>query len=364
MYKGYLCLGGHGSSVHRPAIAATANKHRAAASLVALPSLAPGVPGTYLNSVEQARWAEVGLALLAAGVSPAGVGLPSEVVRQMLENWFAERTTSLRYHKLTVTISLVAERVGLHQVEEGRKDFFLHFDTTETTTCLLTDRLEHLEAVVPGLGSAAMLAIEAAAGRCFTLMTPLFARHLASRCLWWGASDQEEFEAEMECAEADADDMDGFITPAVYDAAFPSWMINLFAGKRPLSDQALRGLLSNGDEHVGEIAQCVRTINRLCRSNASLPGLGATELETVCFPVFVRTANTDPIGWVYDEHINFANESADCFTESIGVQNFSINPKELRSELKALSKGFELLAELDRLLTLVGEPAPNFWEMS
>ena len=238
--------------------------------------------------------------------------------------------------------------------EESESDFWLAVElSNDAEPAYVSEKVLALETKVKGLGQMAMRALSEASWRTFDSWSPVRAREDAVCLWWWGAETQEEWEAEADAMEIDAEEREERLSPDLYDQSFPSWVLNPGKG---FSLRRLSALKKHPDHQISEVATIILDVLNLGKENVNLPTPELAELESVYRGAFVRWDDSDPISQVADDFVNRANECCDEFTEISSLWAIPAQVPDLEKWVKELHLGLTLYKKLDELLCSLTTP--------
>ena len=244
--------------------------------------------------------------------------------------------------------------MGYPSNEESESDFWLAVElSNDAEPAYVSDKVLALETKVKGLGQMTMRALTEASWRTFDSWSPVRARDEAVSLWWWGAETKEEWEAEADAMEMDAEEREERLSPDLYDQSFPSWVLNPGKG---FSLRRLSALKKHPDRQVSEVATIILEVLNLGKENVNLPTPELAELEPVYRGAFVRWNDSDPISQVADDYVNRANECCDEFTEISSLWTIPAEVADCEKWVKELHLGLTLYQKLDELLCSLTTP--------
>lgn len=222
--------------------------------------------------------------------------------------------------------------------------------TNALEPCFAGKRLLELEKAVPGLGKTALDVAQSAGARTTGCWSPLFVRDLSSYIYWRGAGTQEEWLEELEASGEDPDDY-GF-SPKQYEEGFEvDWACS---AQMELDGFALVQALDHPDPAVGDVVEKLCELMCLLNNRRSaFPDASPTDRESVYRGCLIRWDENDPIEQVIDDHIEYANQGADCYTTLCSVWDVKITREDFSEWLKSYRLGLQLYKSLDQLLAML-----------
>ena len=105
---------------------------------------------------------------------------------------------------------------------------------------------------------------------------------------------------------------------------------------------------------MGDVAEKLCELMCLLNNRRSaFPDASPTDRESVYRGCLIRWDENDPIEQVIDDHIEYANQGADCYTTLCSVWDVKITREDFSEWLKSYRLGLQLYKSLDQLLAML-----------
>lgn len=215
---------------------------------------------------------------------------------------------------------------------------------------LLEPRFNEIEPRAPGLFQTALATIEAVMWRIAPPGTPGAIRDLLGNSVWCGNATEEDFRDEMFANGCTEEDMEGMLTPAMFDQELPSWIID---PKAVLKKNQLKALARQSD--LPEIAAIARSVIALDALGKDIETFEVGDAYPVYSLALMRWNPNDECIRGYDDYIQRANECADAYTTSIVEEFVPRREEDFNTLLKRVQpalRGIKLTNELVGLLSI------------
>lgn len=344
-----------------------------ASNLLAIPAVAPEIPGRVEFDLYGSRWAKIALLWLEAGyLTEDDEGSALDLIRTAVDRWSSALYAEMRCMP-EISISVMPYpsddgfSPGAHYAykEESWKDkwFFGVVGGYDCPWFNLENRVTELELEHPGLGKTAVKCFQHAASSLLPIMEPDCARYMAERVWWYGMDTQEAYEEEMEVCEGDGYEADPeHFGPEAFDAKFPEWMFkNPGSGAPKLTEAELAAIAANGkSEAARQVAALTLEISQIDTQSYRLPstfGESPVQLDNGYHLAYVRWNEADPMVQLVDDLMNEANNCSDSFTELLGADCVPLDPSGFQQWKTEIEMGFKVLKKLDELLSLISDRA-------
>lgn len=351
---------------------------RPAAPSLSLPQLAAGARLTVSAGRCQTKLAALGLALMDAGMLRSAdlTQTRQSAILRGLQRWLESIWGGLKWFKFMCHITdTVLDACGEDDQPYGRsctdaalssavqkatgvaldeRHLALAFTVTDAFSLTVADGVTGLEDALPGLGWAALDAVESI-GCHFDLFGFGWAESTCSYTHWGGYDKEEDWLDEMGVT---ADEYDG-ITRAVFNEHIP--IATMRASKAPTPSQ-LRKLARQRNTRASAVARCLL---RLAAINADERDLGVMALSDA-IDWFGCTEPTVLLGWktmglperLFDDHSQMVMESGERPREVVGVAAVALDRPDVLQELAQRWKPVASRLKLvDQLLTEIATPA-------
>ena len=233
----------------------------AAAPSFALPRIAPEIPVRLTLPVQRALHAEVALLFTRAGLLhrrdvQSVSGNPLAYTEAALQGWLRRGTGDLHTIRPQLSMKIEADESG-RLAHVRLVNSFTHCGTT-----YIGEAMEDIERRAPGLGAAAVNALDMQWVCPFLMPVDFF--DWLKHGEWQGEDDESVFiEENCRTPEEEAETRADIVTRDHIDACYPRWLIALRTDGEPrlLTDVDLRGL-TNLSEGLGPVAAAVLDVRR------------------------------------------------------------------------------------------------------
>ncbi|PND30196.1 PRTRC system protein F [Achromobacter pulmonis] len=212
-------------------------------------------------------------------------------------------------------------------------------------------RLQALEAALPGLGRTVLQALREGCAQVYPLFTPDIACDVASMIYWCG-EENEEIALDMNCGDDEKEreamrcDM---LTRAELDETYPEWVrqwMGQTAKKRPGRCSLRRAVKTLTDPGLRQIAADALSLSRLQCDDTFRPEI---EGEYVGFGAVLSWEDGDLTTRIYDDLLQLAHQSEFC--ERMGEFTIALNdPGALGAWVRAMRPRFRAIGLIDRLI--------------
>ena len=239
--------------------------------------------------------------------------------------------------------------------------WFLQIDLESPMIRFLEPRFKSLEAKVPGLFRTALRAYESVVGAIAMTGTPQCIFEFAENHIFYGTTSQEDFLEEAMCCGLEEDELAEMLSPDGFKAGIPDWLFQqgVTQSKRKkdttmLTDTKLKQLVRSEDSEISAIARCVLNLKAL-RESVKFVFQYAEEQEI--YPlVLLRWNDQDAIGRAYDDIVETANQSMDCYTLTITQQWVDSKDAGLKKWQTDYESVFAALRLANELVGYLSEP--------
>lgn len=350
-----------------------------APNLLAIPSLAKGIPGTIEQDQYGTRWATIALLWMDAGyIEETDQGSPRELIQTAVARWMEKQVEGNR-QLANFAVQVMpypsdtgfgpGDHMGYGNEQEWADKWYLGIiGGYEAPWVQLERRITELEQIHPGLGKTAVHWFDMAASRLLPIFTPHVGRYIAERVWWYGTDNQEDYESEMESYregsgeedDGDEEEEDSF-GPDSFEKCFPDWLLK--PGKEPqwmLDAAQLQHIVLKGEtEDVRSIAGIVLALSQADSNSYRLPyvyGASPVQLDNVYHLAYVRWNADDRLIQLVDDFMEEANQCSDCFTELLGADCVPLDESGFQKWKTEMEAGFAVLKQLDALLPLISDP--------
>jgi len=345
----------------RKRTASAAALHRPAVDALALPSLGAVVP-EFAEVADRSKWAQIALLWLDAGYLPE-TAAPEEahkLVRQAASNWLEQHCGDPQHLGFKFGIACSSDDILGYSMYRNADDayrddghWFFYTVANPHSWRALGPKIDAIEAACPGLGQAVLHGLDLGGWRAgVPLLTVSFLRCMAERHLWYGLSEQDEWEDEVRNGGAEQEDIDLAFSPKRFDSGFPQWVMNpspkLFRSRR-LRD------LAKGEGTVAEVAGALLPIARYVERGISSGTLEDTDLESAVCTAVLRWDHDDVVSRVIDDLDESLNQ-CECMTDLTGIESVPTDGAGFRRWLRTRTQTLDLIKQLDRLVELVSVP--------
>lgn len=344
------------------------------AAVLTLPGIDPDcTPVQFESHPQSALWAKVALALMDLGLLSEDKDDPAQtLVRNAIAAWLGRLCGDLQVLKEVISIILTEEPGSIDmghanlygEMEEsgsvdedmnGDSGFVIALDIGgQMPWRSLKEPISELQALHPGLGETALHWLYRASDRTLRTVNPKSLFYLCADTYWQGLTDQEDFEAygeeEPDVEAADDDAVWQMIrSPAAFEASFPKWVR---APEMVIPVETLEEL-AQGNGKVSRVAACLTRISALIATGASLPS-GIDDLSQAYFAAALEWDDADIASRVLDDWIQACNSNCDFSTSINGWEWVELDEVgSVEAWVKRTTHGFQLLREMDELITLV-----------
>jgi len=225
------------------------------ASLI-LPSLS-GVPIQVVRRVSAEATNRIALSFLDLGMArseDAEHATSASFIEATFKRWIADKTPQLQnvHPQFVLTDSLGA--FNEQEQETGQPHLYvgISFEEQNAECFSLKDRIEALEAAVPGLGETAMHKLNSVIFKVMLPINPSFVFDLVSRFYWYYCSDEKAALAEyIECY-GDEEEYEAPITLVDFETQYPKLS---YSPSEKISNAKIKKLLEGSSAEVAKIAK-------------------------------------------------------------------------------------------------------------
>lgn len=331
------------------------------------PRISKGIPREFRTDSSTARWAQIALLWLDAGVlTDADEGDARQLVRTALLRWVGgmiEGNTMLRHFNLQAH-TYPDEYGGVpedqhrqyEKLDESRWLFGL-IGGVEFPWFSLEEKLTALEKEHAGLGQTAWRIFESFAHQTLPFLTPGRVRDWAERVWWYYTDSDEAWQEELEANDQSIEDME-CPSPSEFDAFYPKWV---FFCKEALDSEQLQAIgQSSTQAEVKEVVSRLLALQQFKDVKFRMPTCfedGPIDSEAVYSIAYIRWNEKDHAMRVIDDVDNEINcGGGEGYTELFGADAVPLDPTEFLTWKLEVEQGFAVLKHLDGLLPLIATP--------
>jgi len=337
----------------------------AAPALAVLPILPVNLPTEYTVPTGLMESAGIALGMLDAGVltHTSRELTPFMMVDKSMSEWFAAITRDLKWFEANLTMTNDLENLahGL-DLDLAKKHFGVESDKTLSFAInfatwywfTLKDRIEALEAKVPGLGETAIHWLDKHVHPLCQAVTPNFTFYAAQHSYWLGEDDESLIIEEHADCGGDAEDYEIY-RRADFDASFPEMA---HTASEKLDKDALLGLLSHPDREVADLAAMLLDVE-------TEDGIGGAYLEAFSedyLPVIepaicIAWAEKDDTVQIIDDYFNMQAENGG--TDCNAVWTVAQSVEGILKARKAIERYISQLKKIENVLSIIAERNQN-----
>ncbi len=238
-----------------------------------------------------------------------------------------------------------------HQAGDDRPHYLFQVGPAQPTVYTLESQVGRLEAALQGLGRAVLDAIMRASLSCVHVLTPEWSLQLASDTFWMGADDETEV-IEMWRSEGMSEEdiaQSELFRRRDVEKAVPAWALDTEWLPVPVIERF--SLTASSFEQA--VCSALLAVHRhLARGDALLREQRIEE-HTLNIGCALRWNRADHTIWIYDESFRELMESGGEYSEHHGAEWVADDAPALEAFFGRMSRGLQLVAALDRLISLV-----------
>lgn len=356
----------HESTIHSRQENGTRKKRRKAAAtsrsplpFLTIPKVRKGVPLTATNNHEiDKEWRGI-LPLCLDLVDGDSLKIDAQasfkdVISKSISAWASKQLQDVRLlDKFSLFVATDNDAFNLNYEGSPLDDkWHIAFESAGSTKYInIKEKLEKLEASHPGLGRTALYYSEKASYNTASAWTPEVGFWHATHLHWYGWEEDADFLEERNYYCEGEEPAEDIFLPSSYKKAFPAFC---FGGEVLPKERLME--IKDGD--AGQVARMLLSIIDLIDSGASFPDLDGYSDEPVYFSCFLGTESdrnsNDKLIQVYDDFMNYVNQSGDGYTGFYGIANVPFDRESFLKWRDDMEKGFSLYTCLDSLLGLIG----------
>ncbi|MDK9702419.1 MAG: PRTRC system protein F [Sulfuritalea sp.] len=300
------------------------------------------------------RWSIAALNWLAAGYIPhdADPYDPVTRVREAVSRWTAEHCGELPNLQIGLVVTCNPNEFlsgyedddapGVHGASCAMATYAEGFDGYR----LMEPRTRALETAHKGLGETALYWLNRAIWKVEAgVATPNQLRELCVNHMWYGADTQKDFMEEHEAMNGDGETFDG-LSPAVFDAEFPEWVIKPreVLGTKQLQRIALK---KTGAGAVAKVL--IDLIDALNTCSGFEPN---RDLIPVVATAALRWNSEDSTTQVIDDLDDYLGQ-CETATDQLAVMPIPQDAEQFKAWLDSTSSSLRIFNLLDQLIGLI-----------
>ncbi len=337
--------------------------------VLALPQLSSHVPLAVTSRSQTAANAALSRFLIDAGIVheidlPEGEPDPLKACERAIDAWIKRLIGPLHCLHPRVAVNVLDEHRHYPAPRDGKKTAYAYLDLYwceyNENEWPVGERLEAMNAVMPGLGETVLQVLREQSCYVYPLFTPDIADDVCSYLYWQGEGD-EAAALDMMCEEDDEADReamrDEMVTRAMLDAAYPAWAHRWLArsgkgGHRRKDGSAWRpcnlrrAAKTLVDPKMRAIAADALALSSLPLDDSFRPD---TDGEFVGFGAVLSWDEADVTTRIYDDLLNLAHQAEFC--DRMGEALIPLDdPGALGACFARLGAHFEAIALIDRLI--------------
>jgi len=332
-------------------------------ALAGLPTIPDSIPTSYAVPLGLLGAAQIAVNCLDAGaLTDTTSGDPAVMVEKSLTQWFDGLTQRLRIFEPSLIMTKEVKQLD-SGLDPDCREHFAHVtkdaDTVAFGICYgdysgftLQEKIEALEAKVPGLGETAVLRLNKLLNHSGLAVTPNFLLYAAGSAYWMGEDDETDIMQEW-CAD-DPEAMEGadIFRRADFDACFPKLS---YEPEARLDKEVLTALMTHEDAEVAALATFLVTLELEDYIEPAYPTCHGEDHVAVTSPsVCVCWNENDLTVQIMDDFMNFEQEHGGTDLNNFWV--FDNTPAGINLAFESIAKFIGRLEVAETLLGLVATP--------